>query len=69
MLSNALKSQALQRRISLLIIAVVWLVMGCGWAIGKVSDRYSYRQIQQLKKYHQQMESWNEDKKPHENQR
>lgn len=67
MLSAALRFQAFQRRVALLIVAIFWLIVGCGWAIGKVSDRYSYRQIQQLKKYHQQMEAWNEDKKPHEN--
>lgn len=64
MLSNALRFQAFQRRVTLLIVAVFWLIAGCGWAIGRVSDRYSYSQNQQLKKYHQEI--WHENQKPHE---
>jgi uncharacterized protein YceK len=69
MLSNALKFQVFQRKIALLIVAVLWLMVGCGWVLRKVSDRYSYQQTQQLKKYHRQIEVWHETKKSHENQR
>ncbi|GAX45808.1 hypothetical protein NIES4075_68290 [Tolypothrix sp. NIES-4075] len=67
MLSAALIFQAFQRRVVLLIVAVLWLIVGCAWAARKASDRYSYHQTQQLKKYHIQTGVWNEDKKPHEN--
>jgi flagellar biogenesis protein FliO len=69
MLSNALEFQAIQRRVVLLIVAIIWLIVGCGWAIRRVSDRYSYQQTQQLKKYHRQIEVWHENKESHENQR
>ena len=69
MLSNVLRFQAIQRRAAILITAILWLMVAGSWAVKIVSDRYSYRQIEQLKKYHKQTEVWNEDKKSHENQR
>lgn len=69
MLSNALKSQVFQRRVILLIVTILWLVVGCSWALRAVSDRYSYHQNQQFKKYHRQIEVWHENKKSYENQR